>query len=51
LGAPLVRDDLPKGAVDESEGPSPESMIGTFDRHRPLLFSIAYRMLGGVADA
>jgi RNA polymerase sigma-70 factor (ECF subfamily) len=26
-------------------------MIGTFDRHRPLPFSIAYRMLGGVADA
>jgi DNA-directed RNA polymerase specialized sigma24 family protein len=32
-------------------GPSPESMIGTFDRHRLLPFSIAYRMIGGVADA
>ena len=24
---------------------------GIFDRHRPLLFSIAYRMLGSVMDA
>jgi RNA polymerase sigma-70 factor (ECF subfamily) len=30
---------------------SPESMLADFDRHRPLLFSIAYRMLGSVADA
>jgi RNA polymerase sigma-70 factor, ECF subfamily len=30
---------------------SPESMLAAFDRHRPLLFSIAYRMLGSVADA
>ena len=27
------------------------SGIGDFDRHRPLLFSIAYRMLGSVMDA
>lgn len=25
--------------------------IGDFERHRPLLFSVAYRMLGSVADA
>ena len=30
---------------------SPESMLAAFDRHRLLLFSIAYRMLGSVADA
>jgi RNA polymerase sigma-70 factor, ECF subfamily len=30
---------------------SPEFMLETFDQHRPLLFSIAYRMLGSVADA
>jgi DNA-directed RNA polymerase specialized sigma24 family protein len=31
--------------------PSPESMLAALDRHCPLLFSIAYRMLGSVADA
>ena len=30
---------------------SQESGTRTFDRHRPLLFSIAYRMLGSVMDA
>jgi hypothetical protein len=30
---------------------SPESMLAAFDRHRLLLFSIAYRMFGSVADA
>ena len=33
------------------EGPLAEPKIEAFDRHRPLLFSIAYRMLGSVADA
>lgn len=31
--------------------PSPQRAAGTFDRHRPLLFSIAYRMLGSTMDA
>src|SRR5215208_5389379 len=31
--------------------PSPELTLEAFDRHRQLLFSIAYRMLGSVADA
>jgi len=31
--------------------PLSESTIEAFDRYRPLLFSIAYRMLGSVADA
>jgi RNA polymerase sigma-70 factor (ECF subfamily) len=30
---------------------SSDSLLDTFDRHRSLLFSIAYRMLGSVADA
>jgi RNA polymerase sigma-70 factor, ECF subfamily len=30
---------------------APDPMLEAFDRHRPLLFSIAYRMLGSVADA
>ena len=35
-----------------SEEPVPTgSMLETFDRHRPLLFSIAYRMLGSAMDA
>lgn len=36
--------------MNESK-PSSESMLAAFDRHRPLLFSIAYRMLGSIADA
>lgn len=32
-------------------GEMPAEKVGEFDTHRPLLFSIAYRMLGGVADA
>jgi RNA polymerase sigma-70 factor (ECF subfamily) len=31
--------------------PSPVSEARTFERHRPLLFSIAYRMLGSAMDA
>jgi hypothetical protein len=30
---------------------SPDSMLAAFDQHRPLLFPIAYRMIGSVADA
>jgi DNA-directed RNA polymerase specialized sigma24 family protein len=33
------------------ENPQGPGDIGVFDRHRPLLFSIAYRMLGSVMDA
>ncbi len=33
-----------------SEG-NPQGPAEVFDRHRPLLFSIAYRMLGSVMDA
>ncbi len=37
-----MRQDQGEGAVETSQA---------FDRHRPLLFSIAYRMLGSVMDA
>ena len=33
------------------ENPQGPGDIGVFDQHRPLLFSIAYRMLGSVMDA
>ena len=33
------------------EEPIPEVATETFERHRPLLFSIAYRMLGSVMEA
>ncbi len=33
------------------ENPQGPGDIGVFDRHRPLLFSIAYRILGSVMDA
>ncbi|MCU1249621.1 MAG: polymerase sigma-70 factor [Edaphobacter sp.] len=45
----------PKKASDSREGrqPDPDASIylATFDQYRSLLFSIAYRMLGSVADA
>jgi RNA polymerase sigma-70 factor, ECF subfamily len=45
------RDDLK--AIDEMLLNDPESPIrlATFDQYRSLLFSVAYRMLGSVADA
>jgi DNA-directed RNA polymerase specialized sigma24 family protein len=33
------------------EEPIPEVATETFERHRPLLFSIAYRMLGSMMEA
>jgi hypothetical protein len=38
----------------ENDSTTRKSFINSlddFDRHRPLLFSIAYRMLGSVTDA
>jgi RNA polymerase sigma-70 factor (ECF subfamily) len=32
-------------------GMPPGPVLETFERHRPLLFSIAYRMLGNASDA
>ena len=29
----------------------PDPRLAAFDRHRQLLFGVAYRMLGSVADA
>jgi RNA polymerase sigma-70 factor (ECF subfamily) len=60
---PLVQNAHPIGKAMESKdkGHTPEETIpqagedadrlAVFDRHRGLLFSIAYRMLGSVADA
>src|SRR5262245_10195938 len=41
------------GTSDEAQPPDPEVPIrlATFDQYRSLLFSVAYRMLGSVADA
>src|SRR5260370_11723997 len=33
------------------DGPNDSSRLAAFEQHRGLLFSIAYRMLGSVADA
>lgn len=40
-------------AAEDKEGIDPDVSIrlATFDQYRSLLFSIAYRMLGSVADA
>jgi RNA polymerase sigma-70 factor (ECF subfamily) len=42
-------------ASGSREGRQPDSdvsiCLGTFDQYRSLLFSIAYRMIGSVADA
>src|SRR3982074_1576316 len=43
------RDEL--GSRKKDEGADVATVLATFDQHRSLLFSIAYRMLGSVADA
>jgi RNA polymerase sigma-70 factor, ECF subfamily len=42
-----------RDASVEMQPPDPEAAVGlaTFDQYRSLLFSVAYRMLGSVADA
>src|SRR5689334_660996 len=37
--------------VEDSDNPEKSFQLAAFDQHRNLLFSIAYRMLGSVADA
>jgi RNA polymerase sigma-70 factor (ECF subfamily) len=40
------------GTINEiSKGPTEAVRLATFDQYRSLLFSVAYRMLGSVADA
>lgn len=36
---------------DLQDDPALSNQLAVFDQHRPLLFSVAYRMLGSVADA
>jgi RNA polymerase sigma-70 factor (ECF subfamily) len=43
------RDEL--GSRKKDEGADVATVLATFDQYRSLLFSIAYRMLGSVADA
>jgi len=42
---------LLEGGRMETNGAGEPSHLATFDQHRGLLFSVAYRMLGSVADA
>jgi RNA polymerase sigma-70 factor (ECF subfamily) len=37
--------------LEPTQSATPESLVGIFEEHRALLFSIGYRMLGGTADA
>lgn len=43
--------ESPSGSGVTKQPATPQSLIATFNEHRALLFSIAYRMLGGRADA
>jgi RNA polymerase sigma-70 factor (ECF subfamily) len=45
------RNELDGLAGDERSSPATLIQLATFDQYRGLLFSIAYRMLGSVADA
>jgi RNA polymerase sigma-70 factor (TIGR02957 family) len=37
--------------VSATRPPAPDGLLAAFDRHRRLLFTVAYQMLGSVADA
>jgi RNA polymerase sigma-70 factor, ECF subfamily len=43
--------DIDVSGTTQSSDPEASIRLGTFDQYRSLLFSIAYRMLGSVADA
>src|SRR5438270_1105489 len=45
------RKELPSGGQGQQTDPGVSISLATFDQYRGLLFSIAYRMLGSVADA
>src|SRR5690242_12973470 len=48
------RTPIPQGRTAQSPGAGSgdaQARVELFSQHRPLLFSIAYRMLGSVADA
>jgi RNA polymerase sigma-70 factor, ECF subfamily len=47
----MQREDKPNTPEEKHAQPADEAVrLATFDRHRGLLFSVAYRMLGSVAD-
>jgi hypothetical protein len=43
--------DIDVSDTTQSSNPEASIRLATFDQYRSLLFSIAYRMLGSVADA
>jgi RNA polymerase sigma-70 factor (TIGR02957 family) len=43
--------DVARIPLDPPRSPVPDAVPGAFDRHRRLLFTVAYQMLGSVADA
>jgi RNA polymerase sigma-70 factor (ECF subfamily) len=45
------RKEFPSGGEGQQTDPGVSISLATFDQYRSLLFSIAYRMLGSVADA
>jgi RNA polymerase sigma-70 factor (ECF subfamily) len=45
------RKEFPSGGEGQQTDPGVSICLATFDQYRSLLFSIAYRMLGSVADA
>jgi RNA polymerase sigma-70 factor (ECF subfamily) len=45
------RKEFPTGGEGQQTDPGVSISLATFDQYRSLLFSIAYRMLGSVADA
>jgi RNA polymerase sigma-70 factor (ECF subfamily) len=45
------RKEFPSGREGQQTDPGVSISLATFDQYRSLLFSIAYRMLGSVADA
>src|SRR5271166_4514772 len=48
---PLPEMPLPEMPLPEMSLPGPEAEAAAFEEWRPLLFGIAYRMLGSAADA
>jgi len=44
-------DDIGASGGAEAREPEVPIRLATFDQYRSLLFSVAYRMLGSVADA
>ena len=46
-----MRSESDNTSAEDADGINGSNRVADFERHRRLLFSIAYRMLGSVADA